>query len=145
MTILRLTFAGQIKKAEHKTINGKALAEVSICKKQKGRNGADDTFCWVKASIWEPAEFQIAKLVKGAFIAGSGEFSSRSYDGKDGKATSLECRCSSFDVEVSGDAAPQPAAQPARSGSVSNAASIGGGYDDAEQPPFAPIGREYQA
>jgi len=100
MTIARITFAGQIKKAEPKTAGGKQLIEVSICKKQKGRAGSEDTFLWLRISCWEPAEFQVSKLVKGAFIAGSGDLSTRAWTDKDGKnQVSLEVRCGSFDFE----------------------------------------------
>ncbi len=103
MTIMRMVFAGQIKRADHKEVGGKKLVECSICRKQKGRNGAEDTFAWLRISVWEPPEFMMPRLVKDAFIAGSGEFSLRSYDDKDGKhKTSAEVRCSSFDVEVAG-------------------------------------------
>lgn len=110
MTILRIHFAGQIMKAEHKDAGGKPLCEVSVCKKHKGRNGAEDTYTWLRVSLWEPAEFQKPKLVKGAFIAGSGDLQLRSYTAKDGsKGSSLECRSTSFDVEVSdGSAAAGP-------------------------------------
>lgn len=114
MPIARLTFAGEIKKSEHKIVGGKPLVEASICRKQKGRDGAEDTFMWLRIAIWSPAEFQTAKLVKGAFIAGSGELSTRAFTDKDGKnQVSLEVRCTSFDVEVIGgeqrdDAPPAP-------------------------------------
>ncbi len=102
MTILRIAFAGEIKKADHKQINGKAMVEVSLCKKHKGRNGAEDSFTWIRVAIWEPAEFQLAKLTKGTFIAGSGDFQHRSYE-KDGKTGhSCDVRCTSFDVEIGG-------------------------------------------
>lgn len=143
MTLLRLSFAGQIKRADTKNVGGKDLIEVSLCRKQKGRAGAEDTFAWIKVSIWEPAAFQVPKLVKGAFIAGSGEFSARSYDGKDGKATSMEVRCSSFDVEVeSGGGEGSRDEHPAKA-APRQQAPIGGGADDSE-PPFQRIGREYQ-
>lgn len=141
MSLLRLTFAGQIKRAEHKTVGDKQLAEVSICKKQKGRGDAQETYCWIRVGIWSPPEWMIAKLVKGAFIAGTGEFSSRSYEGKDGKATSLEVRCQSFDVEIEGGAA-DPAAAPAPRAAPRAAApaagSAGGAWSDDDAPPFAP-------
>lgn len=105
MTILKAQFAGEIKKADHKEVGGKKLVEVSICKKNRGKQGDPDTFTWLKVAIWEPADFQVPKLVKGAFIAGSGDMTLRSYEGKDGKASSLECRATSFDVEVSDGAA----------------------------------------
>jgi len=101
MTLARIFFAGQIKKAEPKTAGGKTLIEVSICKKQKGRNGAEDTFLWLRVNCWEPAEFQAGRLVKGSFIAGSGDLSTRAWTDKEGKnQVSLEVRCSSFDFEV---------------------------------------------
>lgn len=103
MTILRMQFAGEIKKAEHKTVGDKPIVEVSLCKKHKGRNGAEDTFSWVRVTIWQPADFQSPKLVKGAFIAGSGDVELRSFVNKDNvKQQSLECRCTSFDVEITG-------------------------------------------
>lgn len=108
MTLLRLFFSGQIKKAVRRDAGGKPLVEVSLCKKHKGRNGADDTFTWAKISLWEPAEFQVPRLIKGALISGSGDVQLRSYVAKDGtKGASLEIRCSSYDVEV--EAGPQDA------------------------------------
>lgn len=135
MTIARITFAGQIKKAEPKTAGGKQLVEVSICKKQKGRNGAEDTFLWLRISCWEPAEFQTSKLVKGAFIAGSGDLSTRAWTDKDGKnQVSLEVRCGSFDFEVETladrtEAAPDIATVQRRHAATSV-------VDDSNLPPF---------
>ncbi len=140
MTILKAQFAGEIKRADHKDVGGKKLVEVSICKKNRGKQGDPDTFTWLKVAIWEPAEFQIPKLTKGAFIAGSGDMTLRSYEGKDGKASSLECRATSFDVEVSdgvargGDAQPAAAAPVARPARPAPAAGPAQGDDE---PPFA--------
>ena len=106
MTIFKAQFAGEIKKADTKSIGGKTLVEVSICKKNRTKDGEPEAFTWLRIGIWEPAAFQLPKLVKGAFIAGSGDMTLRSYEGKDGKASSLECRCTSFDVEVS-DGSPR--------------------------------------
>lgn len=132
MTIARISFAGQIKKAEHKTAAGKPLVEVSVCKKQKGRAGAEDTFLWMRINCWEPAEFQVSKLVKGAFIAGSGDLSIRAFTDKDGKnQVSLEVRCGSFDFEVEGLEDREPAA-PAQPRPI---APMGGG--EIDPPPFA--------
>lgn len=114
MSLLRLFFAGQIKKVEHKTAAGKALVEVSICKKNRTKENDKETFTWIRATIWEPAEFQVAKLFKDAFIAGSGEMTLRSYADKDGKdRVSCEVSCRSFDVEVSGPQAAPAEAAPA--------------------------------
>jgi single-stranded DNA-binding protein len=106
MTILKAQFAGEIKKADTKNIGGKTLVEVSICKKNRTKDSEPEAFTWLRVGIWEPAAFQLPKLVKGAFIAGCGDMTLRSYEGKDGKASSLECRCTSFDVEVS-DGSPR--------------------------------------
>jgi len=115
VTILRITFAGEIKKADHKEAGGKKLVEVSICKKNRAKAGGEDTFTWLRVAIWSPAEFQIAKLVKGAFIAGSGDMQLRSFDGKEGKQTSLECSCDSFGIEVS-DGSPKQETAPQSAG-----------------------------
>lgn len=132
MSIFRMQFAGEIKKADHKQVANKSMIEVSLCKKHKGRNGGEDTFTWIRATIWEPADFQIAKLVKGAFIAGSGEFQHRSYE-KDGKVGhSCDVRCTSFDIEIgqSAVADPTPSLTPIKPG-------IGGGmaYSAVDDPP----------
>jgi hypothetical protein len=136
-----MMYAGHIKKVEHKQVGGKALVDLSLCKKQKGRNGAEDSFVWLRVSLWEPAAFMIPKLVKGAFISGSGEFSVRTYD-KDGvEKISMECRSGSFDVEIAGDAEPQQAAQPEPTPvKVAHrhvpAVAVGGTVED--EIPFAP-------
>lgn len=110
MTLLRMFFSGQIKKAEHREAGGKPLVEVSICRKHKGRNGAEDSYTWAKVTIWEPADFQVARFVKGSLISGSGDVQLRGYTAKDGtKAHSLEVRCSSYDVEVEDGPGEKPA------------------------------------
>jgi single-stranded DNA-binding protein len=130
MTILRLAFAGVVKKAEHRTAAGKSLVEVSICKKNRTKQGEPDAFTWIRVTLWEPAEFQAPKLVKGSFIAGTGDLTARSYEGKDGKAVSLEVSCRSFDVEVS-DGAPAESAPAPRPTRPAQAAQ-----SETEEPPF---------
>jgi single-stranded DNA-binding protein len=101
MTAFRLMFAGEIKTVETKNFNGIQFAELSLCKKNYAKQGTDPTFTWVRVGIREPADFLVAKLVKGAFIAGSGEMSARTYQDKDGKdKTSIDIRCTGFDVEM---------------------------------------------
>lgn len=100
MTIFRLHFAGQIKKAEHRSAGGKQVAELSLCRKNRSRQGEPESFTWVRVTVWEPADFQVPGLVRGAFVAGSGEMTARSYAGKDGKATAIEVACRSFDIAV---------------------------------------------
>jgi single-stranded DNA-binding protein len=116
MTTMKLSVVGQIKKVDIRDAAGKTLAEVSLCKKVKGRNGAEDQYTWIRATIWSVPDWMQAKLVKDAFIGLTGDFELRSYE-KDGvKRQSAEVRCQSFDVEIAGDAEPQQAAPPAARG-----------------------------
>lgn len=72
-------------------------------------------------------------MVKGAMIAGSGEFTLRSYEKDGAKRQSAECNSQSFDIEVSGvaaqgEATPAPVAAPRRPAAVAVA--------DEDEPPF---------
>ena len=129
MTILKLSFAGQIKgEVKSRQAGESSLIEFSVCKKVTVKD-AEDRFDWVRVTLWKPAEFQAQKLVAGAFVAGTGDFATRAYVDKAGVAKiSLEVRCSSFDIEVSGEQGEQPARAPAPTRAVPPA-------DDSE-PPF---------
>lgn len=99
MPNLRLQFSGEARKVEHKTIGGKSAVQIQLCKKNYAKQGDEPTFTWVTVMVWEPKEFQ--KFYEGGFVAGSGEFSIRSYVDKDGnKKQSAEVRCTSFDIET---------------------------------------------
>jgi len=134
--ILKLQFAGTVNKVEIKQAGTKQLAEISLCKKNYAKEGTEATFTWIRISLWEPKDFQLAKLVKGAFVAGSGEFSLRSYE-KDGvKHQSAECRCGSFDIEVAEVVAtPASLGAPTPAPRTTQPTSGGGAKDDSE-PPF---------
>ncbi len=142
MTVLRMLFAGEAKKVDLKTVAGKQLLEVSLCRKHKAREGGEDTYSWIKCSIWEPPAFMVEKCVKGSFLAGSGEYQLRSYE-KDGvKGHSAEVRCQSFDVEIGaassrlGESHPPTAVQ--RPAPIKPApAQRGGVIADADGPPFS--------
>ncbi len=136
MTIFRLTFAGQIKKVEHRQAGDKAVMSLSVCKKNYAKQGDEPTFTWVNVSVWGPLpEWLVNKAVKGALIAGSGEFSMRSYKDKEGnKAVSAEVRATSFDVEVgSEDGAPADAPAPVAKAAPQKPAPAPIGDDE---PPF---------
>ena len=138
MTILRLTFAGQIKKAEWKNAAGKSICELSVCKKNKAKEGEEPTFTWVRVTLWEPADFQTPKLATGNFLAGSGEMTMRSYIDKTGaKGVSCEVSCRSFDVEVAaaGEQAPPVATDPAAAQPKRPAAPAPAASPD-DEPPF---------
>lgn len=148
MTIMRIHFAGKIMKAEHKQAGNKAVCEVSLCRKHKGRNGAEDSFTWLRATIWEPAAFQAPKLVKGNFIAGSGDLQMRSFEHNGVKKSSLECRSTSFDIEVGSEGGDEdtvvlPPTAAAAVRREKEQADIGGGNSDLE-PPFQRL-REFES
>ena len=136
MSTFKLMFAGEIKKVEIRQAGAKPIAEVSLCNKNRAKQGDPDTFTWVRATIWSPPDWMTGKLVKGAFIAGCGDFSLRSFE-KDGvKRQSAEINCQGFDVTVGGsssDAAPADNYAP-RPSVPSPSSSVG--LDD--EPPFSP-------
>lgn len=146
MGILRIAFAAPVQKVEIKQVGGKPLAEVSICRKNRTKENEQDAFTWLRIAVWAPPDWMVSKLKKGALIAGSGDFTLRSYD-KDGqKRQSAECNCQSFDVEVSGDseakseAPPAPAvapvpATPVRSRPAPAPVAVSSAPEDFE-PPF---------
>jgi hypothetical protein len=131
MTTMKLSVVGQIKKVDIRDAAGKTLAEVSLCKKVKGRNGAEDQYTWIRATIWSVPDWMQTKLVKDAFIGLTGDFELRSYE-KDGvKRQSAEVRCQSFDVEIAGDAEPQQEQRPAPARRPTQAP-----MDEDSGPPF---------
>lgn len=144
MTTLRLFFAGQIKKAETRMAGDTPILELSVCKKNYAKAGVEPTFTWVNCTIFKPADFQVQKCVKGAFVAGSGEFTTRSYKDKDGKdKVSSDVRCNSFDVECGSDASdaqPEKATAPARAKPAHRPyvqpTAVAAAVDDSLDPPF---------
>lgn len=135
MSVFRMSFAAPITKVDHKEVGGKALVEASLCKKNRAKEGQGPTFSWLRVSIWSPPDWMAAKLVKGAMLAGTGEFTLRSYE-KDGqKRQSAEVNCQSFDVEVSGGATDAaPGAEAPAAAAPKRPAPVAAAGDD--EPPF---------
>jgi single-stranded DNA-binding protein len=134
MSILRLIFAGQVKRAEAKQAGAKQVLELSICKTHKAKTGEiDPTYTWARITVWEPQPWQIERAVVSSMVAGIGDAQLRSYTKKDGTSDrSLEVRCTSFDLEVQGDgqAAQAPARQP------DPGLYVPPKTDAADEPPF---------
>ncbi len=139
MSLLRIIFAGSINKVEMREVGGKPIAEVQLCKKNRTKEGDPESYTWLKATIWSPPAFMIPKLVKGSFIAGSGNFTLRSYE-KDGvKRQSAECSCESFDVEVSDGQTREVQHEPTQRAAPKVNVNMGGSQSAAiagDQPPF---------
>lgn len=110
MSLMRMMFSGEVKKVEHRQAAGKPLIEASICKKNRLREGEEESYTWLNLTIWGPfPDWMLPRMVKGAMIAGIGEFTLRSYV-KDGvKQKSADVNCQSFDVEVSDESPRQSA------------------------------------
>lgn len=93
----------------------KQILELSICKKNYAKAGDEATFTWVNVTVWQPPAWMATKAVKGAFVAGSGEFTLRTYESNGVKKQSADVRATSFDIEIGGEAgeaseqAPEPA------------------------------------
>jgi single-stranded DNA-binding protein len=139
MPNLRLQFSGEARKVEHKTIGGKAAVEIQLCKKNYAKQGDEPSFTWVRVMVWEPKEFQTFR--EGGFVAGSGEFTVRSYTDKDGnKKQSAEVRCTSFDIETprpqEAGSEPAPVAKAAARPTQPTRRAEQAGAGDSE-PPFA--------
>lgn len=138
MTVFRLTFAGQIKKAEHRQVGDKNVLTLSVCKKNYAKDGQEPTFTWINVNVWGPLpDWLVSKAVKGALIAGTGEFSMRSYQDKNGaKCVSAEARCQSYDVVVGTDEALEAAAPQKSQAKAPSKPAAAVAEDDDSQPPF---------
>lgn len=97
--MLRLQFGEFVRKCEHKTIGNDPAIAIQCCRKNYTKDGAEPTFTWINITIFKAPPWMAKKARVGAFIAGSGEFTLRTYD-KDGqKKQSADVRCNSFDVD----------------------------------------------
>lgn len=133
MPSFKLCFSGEIRKVEYKQAGQKSICEVQLCRKNYTKEGEEPTFTWIKATIWEPKDWQTAGLNVGCYIAGIGEFSMRSFTDKDGnKRQAAEVRVNAMDLDVP---KPAAAATPAPAPSPKPRLPAGGGGVD--EPPFA--------
>lgn len=109
MPQMRLSFSGEVRKPQPKTIGGKQCVEFQIMKKNYTKDGEEATFTWIRVTVFDAKPWQIEQCQEGKFVAGSGEFTMRGYTDKDGnKRQSAEVRCNSFDLDGprTGDAGP---------------------------------------
>ncbi len=88
-----LTVTGNVgKDAEVKNVGGTTVAEFSVASKDaKGKT------TWTRACIWGERGQKLAPhITKGSNVTIIGQLDPREYDGKDGKAISLDVRVDSF-------------------------------------------------
>lgn len=97
--MFRLEFSGEVRKPLQKEIGGKPCVEFQLMKKNYSKDEANVSFTWVKILLFDAKPWQIEQCREGCFVAGSGEFTMRSYTNKAGeKQQSAEVRCGSFDL-----------------------------------------------
>lgn len=99
MSNFRMSFSGDVRKPQVKEIGGKPCVEFQLMKKNYSKPDAEATFTWLRVTCFDVKPWQITQCQEGRFVAGTGEFTLRSYE-KDGqKRQSAEIRCSSFDLD----------------------------------------------
>jgi single-stranded DNA-binding protein len=100
MPTLRLQFSGECRNPQIKTIGNDQAVEFQVMRKNYAKQGEEATFTWVRVTVFKPQPWQIEQCQEGKFVAGSGEFTLRSYLDKDGqKRQSADVRCQSFDID----------------------------------------------
>lgn len=94
------SFSGHIRTVKAKTVGKEPAIEVSLCRKNRSKDGEEPKFTWLNVLVYKPAPWQIDQLKEGKFISGSGEFTMRSYEDKNGAHRQAgEVWCSSFDID----------------------------------------------
>ena len=101
MTVFRINFSGEVRKPTVKEYDGKKILSMQMMKKNYNKDkSAEATYTWLNVTVFDAKPFQLAQFVEKAFVAGSGEFTLRSYVDKDGsKRQSADVRCNSMDVD----------------------------------------------
>lgn len=99
MSGFRLGFSGEAKSVKLKQIGAKPALEFSLCTKNYSPPGTPDSWTWVTVLIMDPKDWIAQGIKDGVFVAGSGEFSLRSYNASTGeKRQNADVRCSNFDI-----------------------------------------------
>jgi hypothetical protein len=101
MSMMRLMFAGDIKRSELVTLGGKEALRLSIVKGNPAKPGEEKHFTWANITVWEPNHWAKTNLVTGAYIAGSGDMILRGYDQAGVRKYALDVRCSGYDITTS--------------------------------------------
>jgi len=117
MSIFRLHFSGEVRKAQVKTIGQDQAVEFQLMRKNYVSKNSEASFTWIRVTLFKPQPWQIEQCKDGKFVSGSGEFTLRSFEADGQKRQSAEVRCSSFDldgprVDQAAETASVPAAKP---------------------------------
>lgn len=136
-----MTFSGEAKYVTVKDVGDKKVLEFQISKKNYSKeklSKEDEQWTNVRFSLFGASAIDIERVRDGVFVAGGGDFSSRSYmDKAGGKKTSLDVRVQAFGLDApsvereQAEPAPVPRAQKSV---VADASACGAGGSD--EPPF---------
>lgn len=133
MSKFRLTFSGEAKKVQLKNAGDKQLLEFSLCSKNYSKPGDPEKWTWIRVNVWDPKAWLLNALRDGVYVAGSGEFTTRSYDASTGeKKMEAEVRCSSFDIDV----ARPPQVKPSEAETVRTPVRNAAADSMSDEPPF---------
>lgn len=95
MNICNIVISGIVNRIEAKNIGGTPLTKLGV----KVRTGFGDKAhnVFFNVDIWgKSGEAAIGQLRDGSAVVISGEFQPREYEGKNGKAISMDIRCSNW-------------------------------------------------
>ena len=101
MTQMRMSFSGEVRKPVVREYDGKNILSFQVMKRNYNKDkSAEASYTWLNVTVFDAKPFQTAQFAEKAFVAGSGEFTLRSYADKDGsKRQSADVRCNSMDVD----------------------------------------------
>jgi single-stranded DNA-binding protein len=96
-----MIFSGEVRKPVVREYDGKNILSFQLMKKNYNKDkSAEVSYTWLNVTVFDAKPFQVAQFAEKAFVAGSGEFTLRSYADNDGsKRQSADVRCNSMDVD----------------------------------------------
>jgi single-stranded DNA-binding protein len=131
-----MIFSGEVRKPVVREYDGKNILSFQLMKKNYNKDkSAEASYTWLNVTVFDAKPFQVQQFAEKAFVAGSGEFTLRSYADKDGsKRQSADVRCNSMDVD-SAYVGPGETAEPAPA-QKAHRNVVPAKSDDSDSPPF---------
>jgi single-stranded DNA-binding protein len=134
VTQMRMIFSGEVRKPVVREYDGKNILSFQLMKKNYNKDkSAEAAYTWLNVTVFDAKPFQVRQFAEKAFVAGSGEFTLRSYADKDGsKRQSADVRCNSMDV----DSAYVERGETAEPAQKAHRNVVSAKADDSDSPPF---------
>lgn len=144
MSGFRLQFSGEAKSVKSKNIGLKKALEFSLCSKNYSPAGTPDSWTWVTVTVMEPKDWLVDGIRDGVFVAGSGEFTLRSYSASTGeKRQNADVRCSGFDLNFARPPKAVPMAEADTVRVPPRSPGPAAGTPGEDEPPFMRL-REFE-